>query len=90
MSASLGLGLVFEQAGADLENKKFEKNKSSEIARPQIGLWQKIRVNPNYLVVFFTVATPTNIIKNFMSSATEADAAGLSLWLAKPSNSESY
>jgi hypothetical protein len=30
-----------------------------ETARPQIGLWQKIRVNPNYLVVFFTVATPT-------------------------------
>jgi hypothetical protein len=31
----------------------------SETARPQIGLGQKIRVNPNYLVVFFTVATPT-------------------------------
>jgi hypothetical protein len=30
----------------------------SETARPQIRLWQKIRVNPNYLVVFLTVVTP--------------------------------
>jgi hypothetical protein len=30
-----------------------------ETARPQIGMWQKIRVNPNYLVVFFTVVTPS-------------------------------
>ena len=29
-----------------------------ETARPQIGLWRKIRVNPNYLVVFFTGVTP--------------------------------
>ncbi len=30
----------------------------SETARPLIELWQKIRVNPHYLVVSFTVATP--------------------------------
>jgi hypothetical protein len=28
----------------------------SETARPQIGLWQKIRVNPNYLVVFLLLS----------------------------------
>jgi hypothetical protein len=30
----------------------------SETARPHLGLRQKITVNPNYLVVIFTVATP--------------------------------
>jgi hypothetical protein len=37
----LFLGFVFGSAG-----RPFEK-KQSEMARPKIGLWQKLRVNPN-------------------------------------------
>ncbi len=43
----------------------------SETARPQIGLWQKIRVNPNFLVFFFTVATPTPSYVNHVTSIAQ-------------------
>jgi hypothetical protein len=43
-----------KQAGTQLENKK-----GSATARPQIQLWRKKWVNPNYLAVAFMSATPT-------------------------------
>jgi hypothetical protein len=36
-----------------------KKRKINETARPQFWFWIKIRVNPNYLVIFFMVAPPT-------------------------------
>jgi hypothetical protein len=50
---SLFVGFIFGSVGNPSHNFVF-----SETARPQIGLWQKIRVNPNYLVSSFTVVTP--------------------------------
>jgi hypothetical protein len=47
------IGFVFGSAGKPLTLFFL-----SETARPQIGLGQKIGVNPNYLVSSFTVVTP--------------------------------
>jgi hypothetical protein len=51
----------------------------SETARPQIGLWQKIKVNRNYLVVFFTAATPgddSNFAKTCYPIGLKSDGGG--------------
>jgi hypothetical protein len=56
MSAQVCLLVTFLEAG-ESPSHFFSL---SETARPQIGFWQKIRVNPNYLVVFFTVVTPSH------------------------------
>jgi hypothetical protein len=54
MSAQLCFSVSFLEAWESPSHYFFR----SETARPQIGLWQKIRGNPKYLVVFFTIATP--------------------------------
>jgi hypothetical protein len=48
---SLFVGFIFGSAGKPLTLF------FSETARPQLGLWQKIRVIPNYLVVFLLLSS---------------------------------
>jgi hypothetical protein len=52
MSAQIHLLVVFLEVWKSPSHYYF----LSETARPQIGLWQKIRVNPNYLVVFLLLS----------------------------------